>query len=287
LLKVANRRRRLQFRRRQIAEARAAALEQLDFEVDTVLEQDPDLDVAAYRKERHEQILADFVQEERDAQYSLGNEFWRHDSSIAPLTGSLATWGLTIDDLQVASFHGTSTVMNDKNESSVLQQQLTALGRRKGNVLLGVFQKYLTGHSKGAAGAWMVNGALQMLDSGLVPGNRNADNIDSALRQFDLIAYLNRPVRVPDLKAVSITSFGFGQKGAQAICVHPRHVFATLTRREYEVYLALRIARQRRADIYFYEGMSSNTLFRAKTDPPFPASRENETYLNPSARFSR
>jgi fatty acid synthase subunit alpha len=287
LLKVANRRRRLQFRRRQIAEARAAALEQLDFEVDTVLEQDPDLDVAAYRKERHEQILADFVQEERDAQYSLGNEFWRHDSSIAPLTGSLATWGLTIDDLQVASFHGTSTVMNDKNESSVLQQQLTALGRRKGNVLLGVFQKYLTGHSKGAAGAWMVNGALQMLDSGLVPGNRNADNIDSALRQFDLIAYLNRPVRVPDLKAVSITSFGFGQKGAQAICVHPRHVFATLTRREYEAYLALRIARQRRADIYFYEGMSSNTLFRAKTDPPFPASRENETYLNPSARFSR
>jgi fatty acid synthase subunit alpha len=255
--------------------------------VDTVLEQDPDLDVAAYRKERHEQILADFVQEERDAQYSLGNEFWRHDSSIAPLTGSLATWGLTIDDLQVASFHGTSTVMNDKNESSVLQQQLTALGRRKGNVLLGVFQKYLTGHSKGAAGAWMVNGALQMLDSGLVPGNRNADNIDSALRQFDLIAYLNRPVRVPDLKAVSITSFGFGQKGAQAICVHPRHVFATLTRREYEAYLALRIARQRRADIYFYEGMSSNTLFRAKTDPPFPASRENETYLNPSARFSR
>ncbi|KAJ6099566.1 hypothetical protein N7467_001101 [Penicillium canescens] len=285
LLKVANRRRRLEFRRRQIAEARVVALEQLDFEVDTVLEQDPDLDVATYRKERHEQILVDFLQEERDAQYSLGNEFWRHDSSIAPLTGSLATWGLTIDDLQVASFHGTSTILNDKNESSVLQQQLTALGRRKGNVLLGVFQKYLTGHSKGAAGAWMVNGALQMLDSGLVPGNRNADNIDSALQEFDLIAYLSRPVRVPDLKAVSITSFGFGQKGAQAICVHPRHVFATLTRQEYEAYLVLRMARQRRADAYFYEGMSSNSLFRAKTAPPFPASQEKETYLNPSTRF--
>ncbi|CAG8909361.1 unnamed protein product [Penicillium egyptiacum] len=286
LLKMSNRRRRLDFRLRQIAEARAVAFSQLDFEVDVVLEQDPGVDVAKYRQERHEQILVDFLQEERDAQYSLGNDFWRHDPSIAPLTGALATWCLTIDDLQVASFHGTSTVMNDKNESSVLQQQLTALGRRKGNLLLSVFQKYLTGHSKGAAGAWMVNGALQMLDSGLVPGNRNADNIDSALQQFDLIAYLNRPVHVPDLKAVSITSFGFGQKGAQAICVHPRHVFATLTRDEYEAYLVRRMARQRSTDSYFYEGMSSNSLFRAKTAPPFPASKENETYLNASARFS-
>ncbi|KAJ5498187.1 Fatty acid synthase subunit alpha [Penicillium expansum] len=172
LLKMSNRRRRLDFRRKQISEARAVALDQLDFEVNV---------------ERHEQILGDFLQEERDAQYSLGNDFWRHDSSIAPLTGALATWGLTIDDLRVASFHGTSTMMNDKNKSSVLQQQLTALGRR----------------------------------------NRNADNIDSALQQYDLIAYLNRPVHVPDLKAVSITSFGFGQKGAQAICVHPRLKFSS------------------------------------------------------------
>ncbi|KGO45059.1 Acyl transferase/acyl hydrolase/lysophospholipase [Penicillium expansum] len=186
LLKMSNRHR-LNFRRKQISEARAVALDQLDFEVNVVLEQDPGIDVVTYRQERHEQILGDFLQEERDAQYSLGNDFWRHDSSIAPLTGALATWGLTIDDLRVASFHGTSTMMNDKNESSVLQQQLTALGRR----------------------------------------NRNADNIDSALQQYDLIAYLNRPVHVPDLKAVSITSFGFGQKGAQAICVHPRLKFSS------------------------------------------------------------
>lgn len=286
LLKMGNRRRRLDFRRKQIAEARAVALEELGLEVEAILGQGPRIDVARYRQERHEQILLDFVQEERDAQYALGNNFWRHDSSIAPLAGALATWGLTIDDLQVASFHGTSTVLNDTNESSVLQQQLKTLGRRKGNLLLGVFQKYLTGHSKGAAGAWMVNGALQMLDSGLVPGNRNADNIDSALQQFDLIAYVSRSVRVPDLKAVSVTSFGFGQKGAQAVCVHPRHVFATLTREGYEEYLVRRMARQRRADSYFYEGMSSNSLFRAKTAPPFPASQASETYLNPTARFS-
>ena len=44
----------------------------------------------------------------------LGNSFWKQDPRIAPLRGALATWGLTIDDLGVASFHGTSTVANDR-----------------------------------------------------------------------------------------------------------------------------------------------------------------------------
>ncbi|THC98396.1 hypothetical protein EYZ11_002115 [Aspergillus tanneri] len=285
LLNIGNRKKRLEFRCRQIAEARDISLQDLEFEVTTMIAQDSTVDVDAYVRERREQILADFLREERDARYSLGNSFWRNDPYIAPLAGALATWGLTVDDLDVASFHGTSTGLNDKNESSVIQQQLNSLGRRRGKLILSVFQKYLTGHSKGAAGAWMLNGALQMLDSELVPGNRNADNIDPSFREFDLIAYLNHPVHVHNLKAVSVTSFGFGQKGAQAVCVHPRYLFATLGKDEYEAYLARRMTRQKMADEYFYEGMNSNSLFRPKTAPPFLSLQETEAYLNPSARF--
>jgi 3-oxoacyl-(acyl-carrier-protein) synthase len=36
-----------------------------------------------------------------------------------------------------------------------------------------VCQKYLTGHPKGPAAAWMLNGLLQALNDGIVPGNRN------------------------------------------------------------------------------------------------------------------
>jgi fatty acid synthase subunit alpha len=45
------------------------------------------------------------------------------------------------------------------------------------------------GHPKGAAAAWMLNGALQIMDSRLIPGNKNADNIDDALEKYDHIAF--------------------------------------------------------------------------------------------------
>ncbi|KAM5463513.1 putative fatty-acyl-CoA synthase system [Microsporum audouinii] len=282
---VGGRRKRLDIRRQQIALSRDASLAELESELLAAVTQDPSTDANIYLQERQRHILAEFQRETSEAQYALGNNFWRNDPYIAPIAGALATWGLTIDDLGVASFHGTSTVLNDKNESGVIQKQLLSLGRRRGNPILSVFQKYLTGHSKGAAGAWMLNGALQMLDSGLVPGNRNADNIDPALKEFDLIVYLQRSIQVDEIKAVSITSFGFGQKGAQAICVHPKYLFATIGRETYENYLGRRMARQRKADAYFYQGMNSNTLFKAKSAPPFPVSKEEDTYLDPEARF--
>ncbi len=129
------------------------------------------------------------------------------------MRAALAVWGLTIDDIGVASFHGTSTKANDKNESSVINEQMTHLGRTEGNPVLVVCQKYLTGHPKGAAGAWMLNGCLQILEHGLVPGNRNADDVDGALQAFPHLLYPSEPIAVPGIKAFMLTSFGFGQRG--------------------------------------------------------------------------
>lgn len=85
-------------------------------------------------------------------------DFARQDEQVAPLEAGLATYGLGIDDIGVASFHGTGTKANDVNESAVVQSQMEHLGRTKGNLLPTIFQKYLTGHPKGAAAAWMMNG---------------------------------------------------------------------------------------------------------------------------------
>ncbi|KAM9915420.1 hypothetical protein OXX59_010552, partial [Metschnikowia pulcherrima] len=111
-------------------------------------------------------------------------------------------------DLGVASFHGTSTKANDKNESATINAMMKHLGRSEGNPVFGVFQKYLTGHPKGAAGAWMLNGAIQILNSGLVPGNRNADNVDKVMEDFEHVLYPSRSIQTDGIKAVSITSFG-------------------------------------------------------------------------------
>ncbi|KAI7053872.1 Fatty acid synthase subunit, partial [Hortaea werneckii] len=224
--------------------------------------------------------------QEKDALFSLGNNFWKQDPRIAPLRGALATWGLTIDDLSVASFHGTSTVANDKNESDVICQQMKHLGRKKGNALMGIFQKYLTGHPKGAAGAWMFNGCLQVLNSGLVPGNRNADNVDKVMEKFDYIVYPSQSIQTDGIKAFSVTSFGFGQKGAQAIGIHPKYLFATLDHAQFQTYKQKVEARQKKTYRYYHDGLINNTMFRAKDKSPYDDSQLSQVFLNPEARVT-
>ena len=285
LLDIKYRKRQLDLRRRAIKNWHESELLYLQEEVAAMKTQAGfGFNEHEYMEERVAHIEKDARRQEKEAQFSLGNNFWKQDSTIAPLRGALATWGLTIDDLGVASFHGTSTVANDKNESEVICRQLEHLGRKKGNALLGIFQKYLTGHPKGAAGAWMFNGCLQVLNSGLVPGNRNADNIDQVMEKFDHIVYPSHAVQTDGIKAFSVTSFGFGQKGAQAIGIHPKYLFATLDQADFMRYKTKVEARQKRAYRYFHDGMINNTLFRAKTDSPYADNIMQKVFLNPDQR---
>jgi len=285
LLDVKYRRRQLDQRRRFIKQWQESEMVYLHEETAAAKKQNPELDEVAYMADRAKNVELEAKRQEKDALFSLGNNFWKSDPKIAPLRGALATWGLTIDDLSVASFHGTSTKANDKNESDVIYQQMKHLGRKKGNALLGIFQKYLTGHPKGAAGAWMFNGCLQVLNTGLVPGNRNADNIDQVMEKFDYIVYPSRSIQTDGIKAFSVTSFGFGQKGAQAIGIHPKYLYATLDEARYLKYKTKVDARQKKTYRYFHDGLINNTMFRAKTKSPYEDSQQSQVLLDPSARL--
>ncbi|KAF7593041.1 3-oxoacyl-[acyl-carrier-protein] synthase [Aspergillus hancockii] len=287
LLDIKYRRRQLDLRRKQIKEWQESELLYLQEEIDAMKAQSPEsFDVSDYLQERAQHIEREAVRQEKDAQFSLGNNFWKQDSRIAPLRGALATWGLTVDDIGVASFHGTSTVANDKNESDVICQQMKHLGRKKGNAVLGIFQKYLTGHPKGAAGAWMFNGCLQVLDSGLVPGNRNADNVDKVLEKFDYIVYPSRSIQTDGVNAFSVTSFGFGQKGAQVIGIHPKYLYATLDRAQFEGYKTKVEARQKKAYRFFHNGLINNSIFVAKNKAPYEDELQSKVFLNPDYRVT-
>ena len=287
LLDIKYRRRQLELRKRQIREWQESELLYLQEEAEAIKAQNPaDFVVEEYLQERAQHINREAIRQEKDAQFSLGNNFWKQDSRIAPLRGALATWGLTVDDIGVASFHGTSTVANDKNESDVICQQMKHLGRKKGNALLGIFQKYLTGHPKGAAGAWMFNGCLQVLDSGLVPGNRNADNVDKVMEKFDYIVYPSRSIQTDGIKAFSVTSFGFGQKGAQVIGIHPKYLYATLDRAQFEAYKAKVETRQKKAYRYFHNGLVNNSIFVAKNKAPYEDELQSKVFLNPDYRVA-
>ncbi|GJD00728.1 fatty acid synthase alpha subunit [Colletotrichum higginsianum] len=286
LLDINYRRRQIELRKKQIKQWQESELEYLYDEVEAIKAQGQEINEKEYAHDRAEHIKKEAQRQEKDVLRSLGNNFWKNNPEIAPLRGALATWGLTIDDLAVASFHGTSTKANDKNESSVICQQLRHLGRKKGNAVMGIFQKYLTGHPKGAAGAWMLNGCLQVLNTGLVPGNRNADNVDPIMEQFDMIVYPSRTIQTDGIKAFSVTSFGFGQKGAQAIGVHPKYLFATLDEKTYEEYSAKVQARQKKAYRFFHNGLVNNTLFVAKSNAPYTDEQLSQVLLNPDARVT-
>jgi fatty acid synthase subunit alpha len=286
LLDIKYRRRQIELRKKQIKNWQESELEYLHEEVAAMKAQGGEFNESEYAQERALHIQKDAARQEREVLNSFGNTFWKNDSTIAPLRGALATWGLTIDDLDVASFHGTSTVANDKNECSVVCQQMEHLGRKKGNALMGIFQKYLTGHPKGAAGAFMLNGCLQVLNSGLVPGNRNADNIDQIMEKYDYVVYPSKSIQTDGVKAFSVTSFGFGQKGTQAIGIHPKYLFATLDEATYLAYSAKVEARQKKAYRFFHNGLINNTLFVAKANSPYADEQQSGVFLNPSARVS-
>ncbi|OJI87761.1 hypothetical protein ABZX51_009562 [Aspergillus tubingensis] len=284
----------ISYRRRRLNMSVQHIKERVDMEVDIAEAELADLkrSPSPYAEERTEEIneRLRYVRreariQEKDALNTFGNHFWKNDPEISPLRGALATWNLTINDLDVVSFHGTSTVLNEKNETNMISQQLHHLGRTKGNPALGIFQKYLTGHSKGAAGAWMLNGGLQVLNTGLVPGNRNADNIDAAL-QNDYLVYPSRSIQTTGIKAFSVTSFGFGQKGAQALGVHSRYLFATLDQATYDAYRVRVEARQRRAQQHFRFGITQNAVFSAKETPPYRSDQEFRVLLDPEARLT-
>ncbi|KAL4936988.1 hypothetical protein BDV06DRAFT_203868 [Aspergillus oleicola] len=287
LLDIKYRRRQLELRKKQIREWQESELLYLQEEAEAMKAQGSQtFDATEYMQERAQHINREAVRQEKDAQFSLGNNFWKQDSRIAPLRGALATWGLTVDDIGVASFHGTSTVANDKNESDVICQQMKHLGRKKGNALLGIFQKYLTGHPKGAAGAWMFNGCLQVLDSGLVPGNRNADNVDKVMEKFDYIVYPSRSIQTDGINAFSVTSFGFGQKGAQVIGIHPKYLYATLDRAQYNAYKTKVETRQKKAYRFFHNGLVNNSIFVAKNKAPYEDELQSKVFLNPDYRVT-
>ena len=206
--------------------------------------------------------------------------------SMSPLRASLAAWGLTIDDLDVASLHGTSTKANDKNETDVLCKQLAHLGRNVGQPLWAVCQKSVTGHPKAPAAAWMLNGCLQMIDSGLIPGNRNADNVDPEFSKHSYLCFPTHTVQTRDIKAFLLTSFGFGQKSGQVVGVAPRYLYATMTQSEFEVYGQKTKRRQSLAESVYHRALMSNSIVRVQSESPYREAEVTSILLDPLSRIS-
>ncbi|MGE3620779.1 MAG: beta-ketoacyl synthase N-terminal-like domain-containing protein [Acidimicrobiia bacterium] len=149
----------------------------------------------------------------------------------SPLGRALAGLGLSADDVAVVSKHDTSTEANDPNEADLHHRIAEALGRSPGNPLLVVSQKTVTGHSKGGAAAWQVQGLLDVLETGVVPGNATLESVDPLIRPAAHLAFGHRPIslaRGERVRAAVLTSLGFGHVNAMVVLAHPDLFLAAL-----------------------------------------------------------
>lgn len=269
-----------------ISNQEEADIEAVKMEADFMLARGED--VSPEDTEAHIQGIKEAARRERKAVLrELGNNYWKNNPSISPITGALSVWGLTIDDITFASLHGTATKLNDLNESKTVDEQMQHLGRHPNNPLYTIAQKSVCGHGLGASGAWALNGGLQAMHAGIIPGNRNADDIDEKLEAYENLLLLNTNIELPkqEMKAFSVTSFGFGQKGAQVIVVHPRYLYSAIAKEEYEVYRAKQVQRSRLAARELDRGLHGEGLFKAKDKPPYDGD-EKPVMLDPHWRLS-
>ncbi|KAJ2719175.1 fatty acid synthase alpha subunit Lsd1 [Coemansia sp. Benny D115] len=275
----------LAHRREQFARQKAALDEWKSAELKELATQRSGDDSKTLQEFDKQAVEDEYKMQLRGLQDVWGSGFWKRNVSISPLRGSLAVWGLCADDVGMASFHGTSTLANDRNESDVLQSKLDHLGRTPGHVLPVVCQKWLTGHSKGAAAGFMLNGVLQCMQEGLIPGNRNADNISEELRQFDGILYPSKTIQTAGIKAAMLTSFGFGQVGGELLIVHPDYLLAALDASQLEEYACKAARREQKASRYWQDALVGRHSFvQVKNKPPYTEKQEKDVYLNPLAR---
>jgi len=80
----------------------------------------------------------------------------------------------------------------------------------------------------------MLNGAIQMMNDGIIPGNHNLDDLDANLRRYQYLKYHNKTFKPRAdgdgvaVKSVLLKSFGFGQIGAEVLAVNPFYLFRCL-----------------------------------------------------------
>ena len=122
---------------------------------------------------------------------------------VTAIRKAISSSGLTVNGIDYVNAHGTSTPMNDINESQSIK---LALGRRAYDIPVTSTKSY-TGHLIGAAGAIESIFCLKAIEHSIVPGTNHLDEPDPAC---DLNYLPNKHSTSHTVDSAMNLSFGFG-----------------------------------------------------------------------------
>ncbi|KAJ7285205.1 fatty acid synthase [Mycena rebaudengoi] len=284
ILELAYRSRQLAFRRTQISQWLTHEHSQLQEELQMLKSEGASVD-EEYFASRVADVEKEATRQDRDALAMYGM-LEGTDPRVSPLRRALAVWGLTADDIGVLSIHGTSTKANEENETRIWNDIFTSIARTPGNAVPIMAQKSLLGHAKGGSAAWQMAGLLQTVSTGIVPGNRNSDNVDEHFKDRRFLMFPSKSVHTDGIRAGVMSSFGFGQVGGTALVINPRYLFATLESSYYEAYKQRHSIRALQSYKAMSEMMIKNSLVKIKEAPPYTPDLEAPVLLNSLARAS-
>jgi 3-oxoacyl-[acyl-carrier-protein] synthase II len=125
------------------------------------------------------------------------------------MLAALKDGGINPDEIEYINAHGTSTPLNDSNETNAIKQ---VFGRRAYKIPVSS-TKSMTGHLLGAAGAVEAAFTVLALDQGILPPTINYEFPDP---ECDL-DYIPNEARKADIKTALSNSFGFGGTNASLI----------------------------------------------------------------------
>ena len=129
--------------------------------------------------------------------------------AIRALRQALSDANIKLKDIEYVNAHGTSTPLNDKNETFVLKQ---IFGDHAYKLAVSSI-KSMIGHLIGAAGSVELIGGLMALEEGIIPPTINYEIPDP---DCDL-DYVPNKARKADIKVFLKNSFGFGGKNSALV----------------------------------------------------------------------
>jgi 3-oxoacyl-[acyl-carrier-protein] synthase II len=131
------------------------------------------------------------------------------DGPARCMLAALKHGGINPDEIEYINAHGTSTQLNDSNETNAIKK---VFGQRAYKIPVSS-TKSMTGHLLGAAGAVEAAFTVLALDRGILPPTINYEFPDP---ECDL-DYVPNEARKADIKTALSNSFGFGGTNASLI----------------------------------------------------------------------
>ncbi|MBN2724302.1 MAG: DUF1729 domain-containing protein [Deltaproteobacteria bacterium] len=193
---------------------------------------------------------------------------------------ALSKYNLDINDIAVVSMHGTSTPVNDPHESGIYSEIFKKMGRDKSNPALVISQKAVTGHPKGGAAAFQLNGVIQSMRDSIVPPHLNLDNPDVKMDSIEHLIYPSSRVRVPQsrYKAALISTLGFGHVSSMMLVINPSILNSILDKNQCTEYNKLLIRRS--MNMRFVEtDLGLRPLLNLNREKPHSSESDEINYL--------